>query len=119
MNAHGACGHAWRIWTRRSATTAFRRDGAELQRLVDAEQGGFAIAPWDYRHDAEKLRQDHHDLDLDEVTPYLQLDRRREALFMTANFVRGKAGESVTVDDARTLFHEFGHALHALVSSVT
>ena len=38
-----------------------------------------------------------------------------------ANFVAGAAGEPVLVswDDARTLFHEFGHALHGLLSDVT
>ncbi len=38
-----------------------------------------------------------------------------------ANFVRGKPGEPILIswDDARTLFHEFGHALHGLNSSVT
>ncbi|MEZ4364627.1 MAG: M3 family metallopeptidase [Kofleriaceae bacterium] len=37
------------------------------------------------------------------------------------NFVRGGAGEPVLIslDDARTLFHEFGHALHGLLSEVT
>lgn len=37
------------------------------------------------------------------------------------NFVKGKPGEPVTIslDDARVLFHEFGHALHDLLSDVT
>ena len=37
-----------------------------------------------------------------------------------SNFVRGKPGEPVLVswDDAATLFHEFGHALHGLASDV-
>ncbi|HEY0254661.1 MAG TPA: M3 family metallopeptidase [Kofleriaceae bacterium] len=37
-----------------------------------------------------------------------------------ANFVRGKPGEPVLIsfDDAKTLFHEFGHALHGLLSHV-
>ena len=36
------------------------------------------------------------------------------------NFVRGAAGEPVLIslDDAETLFHEFGHAIHYLVSTV-
>jgi len=36
------------------------------------------------------------------------------------NFVRGAEGQPVLIslDDARTLFHEFGHALHGLVSEV-
>jgi peptidyl-dipeptidase Dcp len=37
-----------------------------------------------------------------------------------ANFVKGKPGEPVLIswDDATTLFHEFGHALHGLNSDV-
>ncbi|MCX5742349.1 MAG: M3 family metallopeptidase [Proteobacteria bacterium] len=37
-----------------------------------------------------------------------------------ANFVKGKAGAPVLIsfEDARTLFHEFGHALHGLLSAV-
>jgi peptidyl-dipeptidase Dcp len=37
------------------------------------------------------------------------------------NFVKAPAGEPtlLSFEDARTLFHEFGHALHGLLSSVT
>ncbi len=37
------------------------------------------------------------------------------------NFIKGKEGEPVLIswDDAVTLFHEFGHALHGLCSNVT
>lgn len=37
------------------------------------------------------------------------------------NFVKGKPGQPVLIslDDARVLFHEFGHALHDLLSNVT
>ena len=37
-----------------------------------------------------------------------------------SNFVKGKAGEPVLIswDDATTMFHEFGHALHGLNSNV-
>jgi peptidyl-dipeptidase Dcp len=37
-----------------------------------------------------------------------------------SNFVKGKPGEPVLIswDDANTLFHEFGHALHGLSSNV-
>jgi peptidyl-dipeptidase Dcp len=37
------------------------------------------------------------------------------------NFIKGKEGEPVLIswDDASTLFHEFGHALHGLNSNVT
>ncbi len=38
-----------------------------------------------------------------------------------ANFVKGKPGEPILIswDDATGMFHEFGHALHGLNSSVT
>jgi peptidyl-dipeptidase Dcp len=38
-----------------------------------------------------------------------------------SNFVNGKPGEPVLIswDDATTMFHEFGHALHGLNSNVT
>ncbi|MDQ3277394.1 MAG: M3 family metallopeptidase [Bacteroidota bacterium] len=38
-----------------------------------------------------------------------------------SNFVKGAEGEPVLIswDDAKTLFHEFGHALHGLSSNVT
>jgi peptidyl-dipeptidase Dcp len=38
-----------------------------------------------------------------------------------SNFLKGKPGEPVLIswDDAETLFHEFGHALHGLCSNVT
>ena len=38
-----------------------------------------------------------------------------------SNFIKGKEGEPVLIswDDASTLFHEFGHALHGLSSNVT
>lgn len=38
-----------------------------------------------------------------------------------SNFVKGKPGEPILIswDDAITLFHEFGHALHGLSSNVT
>jgi peptidyl-dipeptidase Dcp len=38
-----------------------------------------------------------------------------------SNFVQGKSGDPVLIswDDAETLFHEFGHALHGLSSNVS
>jgi len=38
-----------------------------------------------------------------------------------SNFIKGKEGEPVLIswEDAETLFHEFGHALHGLCSKVT
>lgn len=53
--------------------------------------------------------------------PQYGLDGGAAALVSnTCNFARPAPGEPVLVswDDARTLFHEFGHALHGLLSAV-
>ncbi len=42
----------------------------------------------------------------------------RPIIFNTCNFAKG-APTLLSFDDARTLFHEFGHALHGLLSDVT
>ena len=45
----------------------------------------------------------------------------RPIVINTCNFVKAAEGETdlLTFDGARTLFHEFGHALHGLMSDVT
>jgi peptidyl-dipeptidase Dcp len=45
----------------------------------------------------------------------------RPIIVNVMNFSKGAAGEPslLSFDDARTLFHEFGHALHGLLSDVT
>jgi len=45
----------------------------------------------------------------------------RPLIVNVCNFAKGRDGEPtlLSFDDARTLFHEFGHALHGLLSSVT
>ncbi len=45
----------------------------------------------------------------------------RPIIVNVLNFVKPPAGEAclLSFDDARTLFHEFGHALHGLLSDVT
>ena len=46
---------------------------------------------------------------------------RIPVIYNVMNFARGAPGEPalLSLDDARTLFHEFGHALHGLLSDVT
>ncbi|MEM7270292.1 MAG: M3 family metallopeptidase [Pseudomonadota bacterium] len=45
----------------------------------------------------------------------------RPIICNTMNFAKAPEGEAtlLTFDDARTLFHEFGHALHGMLSDVT
>jgi peptidyl-dipeptidase Dcp len=53
-----------------------------------------------------------HKLDAEEVRPIV---------VNVMNFAKGAPGEPalLSIDDARTLFHEFGHALHGLLTNVT
>jgi peptidyl-dipeptidase Dcp len=182
------------VW--KPAVARVREEVADMQAIADAEGAGIRIAPWDYRFYAEKVRRAKYDLDESEITPYLQLDNLREAMFFTAqklfglefqpadpqtvpvyhpdvrvwevrdsagvvvglwyfdpfarkgkqsgawmsayrsqedfddaipaivsnncNFTKPLAGEPALIswDDATTLFHEFGHALHGLCSRV-
>jgi peptidyl-dipeptidase Dcp len=187
-----------RVWSPARARAMADRDA--LQHLVRQEGGNFALAPWDWRYYAEKLRKARCDIDAAETAPYMALDNMIAAVFDTANRLFGlsfterhdvpvwhpdvrvwevtgpdvtgsggrfqglffgdyfarsskrsgawmttlrtqrkldedvrplvinvlnfaKAGEGektlLSFDDARTLFHEFGHALHALLSDVT
>lgn len=50
-----------------------------------------------------------------------RLRRRLPIVSNNANFIPGAEGAPVLIswDDAQTLFHEFGHALHGLLSEVT
>jgi peptidyl-dipeptidase Dcp len=56
--------------------------------------------------------RDQHKLDEAEVRPII---------VNVLNFAKGAPGEPalLSIDDARTLFHEFGHGLHGLLSNVT
>lgn len=48
-------------------------------------------------------------------------EKVRALVSNNSNFIKGRAGEPVLIswDDANTMFHEFGHALHGLNSNVT
>ncbi len=182
------------VWP--AALARVKEEVADMQALADKEGAKIKIEPWDYRYYMEKVRKQKYDLDQNEVKPYLQLDKIREAMFWVAgelfdftftkvdnvpvyhpdmsvyevkdkktgkhiglwyfdpyardgkrsgawmnayrsqerldgdiativsnnsNFVKGNPGEPVLIswDDATTMFHEFGHALHGLSSNVT
>jgi peptidyl-dipeptidase Dcp len=182
-----------RVWKPARARALADRDA--LQALVAEEGGNFALAPWDWRFYAEKLRQIRANFDDAAIKPYLVLDHMIDAAFdcatrlfglsfaerrdipvwhpdvrvwevkdaagnhkalfygdyfarpskrsgawMTSlrdqqkldgaiaplvinvcNFSKGAEGQPslLSPDDARTLFHEFGHGLHGMLSDVT
>lgn len=70
------------VWP--AAVARAREEVADMQAVADAEKAGITIEPWDYRFYAEKVRKAKYDLDENEVKPYLQLERLREAMFWVA-----------------------------------
>ncbi len=171
-----------------------RREAADMQKIVDAEHGGFQLAAWDWQLYAEKVRKARYDFDESQLKPYLELNhvlldglffatgklygltfKERHDLpvyeptvrvfdvfeadgtplaifigdyyarsnknggawmnaYVTQNTLLGRqpvianhlniplppAGQPtlLTPDEVRTLFHEFGHALHGMFSQV-
>src|SRR5207342_1509867 len=59
--------------------------------MVQDEGHNFALAPWDWRYYAEKLRKARYDVDEAAIKPYFQLDRIIEAAFHTAHRLFGLA----------------------------
>ena len=89
--ARGLLSKVWAPARRRALA-----DRDAMQEMIRAEGGNFALAPWDWRYYAEKLRQERCDLDEGEIEPYLQLDRMIAAAFETARRLFG-----ITVDAAQ------------------
>ncbi|HZZ34780.1 MAG TPA: M3 family metallopeptidase, partial [Caulobacteraceae bacterium] len=50
-----------KVWAPAKARVA--EEVADMQKIADAEGAGIKIAPWDYRHYAEKVRKAKYDLD--------------------------------------------------------
>jgi peptidyl-dipeptidase Dcp len=197
-NPDNAMALMMQVWP--SAIARVAEEVKDMQAIADAEAKAkktpkFTIEGWDYRYYAEKVRLAKFDLDQNDVKPFLELGKVRDAMFWQAgqvyglsfaivpdapvfhpdvtvydvtnasgthvaywwfdpyarkgknsgawemayrqqdklggghavlvsnnsNFVKGKPGEPVLLswDDANTMFHEFGHALHEMSSNVT
>ena len=177
-----------------AATANANAEAKDIQALIDAQKGGFTLAPYDWDFYAAQVRKAKYDLDESAVRPYFELNRvlqdgvfyaatqlygitfkeRRDipvyhpdvrvfevadndgkplALFYcdyfkrdnkqggawtsgfvgtsklmgtrpleynAANFSKPAPGEPalISYDDVRTMFHEFGHALHGMFASV-
>ncbi len=49
-------------------------EGREIQSLIDAEHGGFTLAPWDWEYYSGKVRKAKYDLDESQIKPYFELN---------------------------------------------
>ena len=76
-----------KVWAPARKRALADRDA--MQEIVREEGGNFALAPWDWRYYAEKLRKRRCDIDEASVKPYMQLDNVIEAAFYAANRLFG------------------------------
>ncbi len=51
-----------------------RAEGAEIQKVIDADKGGFQLASWDWDFYSEKVRQKKYAFDEAEIRPYFELN---------------------------------------------
>ena len=56
------------------ATAKAAREAADIQALIDAQKGGFALEPWDWDFYAEQVRKAKYDLQDAEVKPFFELN---------------------------------------------
>lgn len=75
------------IWTPALKTAKCERD--LYQKMLEADEPGAKLQPWDWRYYAEKYRVEKYAIDDAEVRPYFSLDSVREGAFMVANRLYG------------------------------
>jgi glutamine synthetase adenylyltransferase/Zn-dependent oligopeptidase len=93
-NPQNALALMMRIWP--AAVARVREEVADMQAIADQSAPGITIEPWDYRYYAEKMRQARFDLEMNEVKPYLQLEKLREGMFWAAHRLYGLTFIQVT-----------------------
>jgi len=76
-----------RLW--KPALERAKAEAAEMQKLIDAEQGGFKLAPADWWYYAEKLRKAKYDLDDSALRPYFKLENVQKGVFTLAEKLYG------------------------------
>lgn len=55
------------------AVAKAKEELGEIQKLVDAQKGGFKVEPWDWNFYAEQVRKEKYDLDESEIKPYFEV----------------------------------------------
>jgi peptidyl-dipeptidase Dcp len=177
-----------------ASTAKARSEAGKMQKLIDAEKGGFKLGPQDWELYSEKVRKAEYDLDEAQVRPYFELNNvlqngvfyaahelygltfkerhdipvyqpdvrvfevfdadgkslalyygdyfsrpnksggawmdsfvdqsgllgSKPVVFNVTNFTKPAPGQPalLTFDNVTTIFHEFGHALHGMLSNV-
>jgi peptidyl-dipeptidase Dcp len=56
------------------AVAKAQEEAKEIQDLIDAQQGGFKLAPWDWNFYSEQVRKAKYDLDESKIKPYFEVN---------------------------------------------
>jgi peptidyl-dipeptidase Dcp len=73
-----------------AATARARSEAADMQKLIDAQGGGFKLQPWDWQYYAEQVRKAKYNLDETQITPYFELNNvLQNGVFYAANRLYG------------------------------
>jgi peptidyl-dipeptidase Dcp len=73
-----------------AATAKARAEAADIQALIDKQNGGFQLQPYDWNFYSEQVRKAKYDLDENEVKPYFELNKVLEdGVFYAANQLYG------------------------------
>jgi peptidyl-dipeptidase Dcp len=72
------------------ATARARAEAADMQKVIDAQGGGFKLQPWDWQYYAEQVRKARYDLDESQIMPYFELNNvLQNGVFYAANKLYG------------------------------
>ncbi len=72
-----------------AALPVAKDEAIELQKMIDAEGGGFQLAPWDWWYYAEKLKKEKYAFDDEALRPYFQLENVKQGAFDVAGKLYG------------------------------
>ena len=73
-----------------AATAKARSEASVIQTLIDQQNDGFKLQPWDWNYYAEKVRKAKYDLDDNEIKPYFELNNVLEnGMFYAAHELYG------------------------------
>jgi peptidyl-dipeptidase Dcp len=72
------------------ATAKATAEAADIQAVIDAQKGGFALQPWDWDFYAEQVRSAKYELNEAEIKPYFELDNvLQNGVFYAARLLYG------------------------------
>jgi peptidyl-dipeptidase Dcp len=56
------------------AVAKAKEEAKEIQEVIDAQQGGFKLEPWDWNFYSEQVRKAKYDLDESKIKPYFEVN---------------------------------------------